>query len=1195
MRATGYRFSSTKQCHRTEMWHLADHYLILEVGMVLSRAAVPSAVAAGQRRVIQSLVLDVLQTHREDIMLMGKPTMDEWKNQYYVKGDSFKLKCTLVDPPRGTQFKWTYPSTKAEHVVEQYSDGSHLRSILTAQNASESDTGNYTCSVSAPGYLPHNDSKHITIREKLAPFVNVTSVTKNLTVYEGQDIQWSADLLYYPDDPVIKYTDWRGDELVQDRITIRHKEEQSRSSLNITNIRSSDFGNYTVNVTTGGGAASDSVTFQLQVKSRPHMNLSSVPSYLEVGMSLNITCSAEGFPPANVTLQFQDCSSGNNSCSPPVTVHQTGKENTDIPTTGNIVDPGNIIEKNMAFSPHTPGLLWCIGENILGTENTSAAVRISDIGGMFVLRHRGENEKTVEVGEREKHVSVIENDYFSLMCGGSKLYYKTVILTHTLPDSSNPHTFPVTESNFSWKVNKTVDKAMKVLAGSYTCMAVLHEGQQISKRLTITVHGEEKVHFTNESNLRNQTVEVTKDAPFNLSCSVAGMPEPTIQWLKDGKVLNHTPEFFVEKIKESSSNSRELLIFRIMLERHAGVYTCVAKNRVNEVTGSLTISVAGVSKGVRVELTISLVAIALLVLMVGVLLTIMKREIDSKTEFNVMKDHLLKDNIGQLNPNYTAEQQAELLPYDESRWEVPRRNITPGKQLGSGAFGKVIKATVTGLEGRATTTVAIKMCKRCESRQLEAFIMELKIMIHLGKHLNIVNLMGASTVQGELWILVEYCRFGDLLHFMHRHRNKFIDQIDGTTGKIDFKRTAKEPSSPLPHSFHTSHVQAPVDMERHVISSSPQFVLSAPPPGHCAKSVHPSTVSSDNSSAAESTSPCLPDINHAQNPLYCMGVSTSTAGPEEGIEGHEGFHRSLTLQSRDSRHLTPGTDTLLNTTSDSSQLWSLGTNTTNLTRQTSSPLSPTDSCFMSEAHSDSKGNAFTYGVGSVPGFNAPFSTHDLLSWGWQVAHGMAYLSKRNILHGDLAARNLLLADNNVVKISDFGLSRDIYKDNIYKKKKDDLMPIKWMSVEGIRDRIFSEQSDVWAFGITLWEIFSLGGAPYPNIDCIDLLRHLEDGHRMGCPKYANDDIHTVMMECWRTEPMERPPFSQLVDILGLMMPSSLKEDYLVMNDVYIQMNEERFKNEPDYLTMMANPTFENLTKAEELDDPPHKDDQVGQA
>jgi FMS-like tyrosine kinase 1 len=94
----------------------------------------------------------------------------------------------------------------------------------------------------------------------------------------------------------------------------------------------------------------------------------------------------------------------------------------------------------------------------------------------------------------------------------------------------------------------------------------------------------------------------------------------------------------------------------------------------------------------------------------------------------------------------------------------------------------------------------------------------------------------------------------------------------------------------------------------------------------------------------------------------------------------------------------------------------------------------------------------------------PVCTSDLVCWSFQIARGMDYLSSRKVLHGDLAARNVLLCDNNVVKICDFGLARSMYKSENYKKKTETPLPFKWLALESISDHVFSTYSDVWAFG-----------------------------------------------------------------------------------------------------------------------------------
>ncbi|KAG8236464.1 hypothetical protein J437_LFUL016385 [Ladona fulva] len=158
----------------------------------------------------------------------------------------------------------------------------------------------------------------------------------------------------------------------------------------------------------------------------------------------------------------------------------------------------------------------------------------------------------------------------------------------------------------------------------------------------------------------------------------------------------------------------------------------------------------------------------------------------------------------------------------------------------------------------------------------------------------------------------------------------------------------------------------------------------------------------------------------------------------------------------------------------------------------------------------------------------------------QVAAGMVYLSDRMFVHRDLATRNCLVDDDMVVKIADFGLSQKIYQQDYYKGEEHDAIPIRWMPLESILYNKYTVESDVWAFGVCLWEIFSFALQPYYGMTHEEVVKYIKEGHILQCPENTPKSIYDLMKICWNKKATNRPSFRTIYRTLEVIQAEILK-------------------------------------------------------
>ncbi|NXS77832.1 RON protein, partial [Erpornis zantholeuca] len=181
---------------------------------------------------------------------------------------------------------------------------------------------------------------------------------------------------------------------------------------------------------------------------------------------------------------------------------------------------------------------------------------------------------------------------------------------------------------------------------------------------------------------------------------------------------------------------------------------------------------------------------------------------------------------------------------------------------------------------------------------------------------------------------------------------------------------------------------------------------------------------------------------------------------------------------------------------------------------------------------------------------------ELIGFGLQVALGMEYLAQKKFVHRDLAARNCMLDETLTVKVADFGLARDVFGKDYYsiQQHRHAKLPVKWMALESLQTQKFTTKSDVWSFGVLMWELLTRGASPYAGVDPYDMAHYLLRGRRLPQPSHCPDTLYRVMLSCWAPAPEDRPSFTGLVGELERVLATLDGEHYVNLAVTYINLD-----------------------------------------
>ncbi|XP_049302396.1 vascular endothelial growth factor receptor 1 isoform X3 [Bactrocera dorsalis] len=1007
---------------------------------------------------------------RSSTKYIEKPIITSNSRGHVNVGENFTLNCYVkiaFDVSYSTEWK-TPPGVDEDRMIKTIPTFINKTSThqvgeakLTILNAKKSDSGLYECICTDHSKNVGRNNYQMTILNRDEGYINISEPSGYYKIASSANKKVQINVKYrgYPF-PTLTWYKPDNTQIHPSKKYIINTTDTS-ITLQIVNAQLEDSGEYVIRAK--NELLVKELKFNVSISDKPKVTVEDV--YVQAGEEAHLQCKVLSFPYAVVSWVFTPCSISPRwpSCNK--------RMDQSFNSTLNAQPGATAVEyiHDLFFTPERPGIMRCLAVNPKGKGEGKGHVLIGDINDNMTIYGTDENKK------------IARGDEVTLTCAALSYYFSDDLDWYKdgelVEENSGNIVISNSSSSYSYQKTLVIENIQDSDQGSYECRArnANNPDMEETKYRSIFVN-EPLAPRMRHTNL-DESVKMERklgDA-LQLECKPDAIPAAEVHWYKDDVELNNSS--YVNILDDGSK-----LIIQYIKPEHEGVYKCVASNRLGSVEVSSAVKITNLPR-MRVGwiLAILFFFIFLIALVIYLCVRVM-RERKRLRDYKAAGLANFEDGaVEHINPALTLDEQADLLPYDRA-FEFPREKLKLGKQLGAGAFGVVLKAHAEGIRpDEKETVVAVKMVKRiADNEVMRALVTELKILVHLGPNLNVVNLLGAVTkniAKRELMVIVEYCRYGNVQNFLLRNRKRFINQINPETDKIDPTITKQR--------------------------FSDNFELNR---------------------------------NSDEDPR---------SGTRAGRPNSTGYLRQSDLYE--------------------------GHVDSCATEQTVMTTIPEDDDNVLSNNSVQPAWRSNYKPDSTEAMT--ITTTQLVSWAFQVARAMDYLSSRKVLHGDLAARNILLCEDNVVKICDFGLARSMYKSENYKKQGEAPLPIKWLALESLSDHIFSTYTDVWSFGIVLWEFFSLAKVPYPGMDPNQsLYLKIKDGYRMEKPPYANNELYDIMLECWSTNPESRPLFNVLEKYFARMLGEDVTNHYVDLNDTYLRANMDNANTKPtDYLSLMGSP------------------------